>query len=123
MQRLKPNLGYRPEGSPTRLILLPIAKSMESVGFTRRQAERMTEEQAKLIDERIAIKEDLERLNTDMTTEIKRLETSMTTEIKRLETSFEKTADRTKYEILKWMFGQTVVIIIAVIGILRAGLY
>ena len=36
---------------------------MESVGFTRQQAEKMAEEQGKLIDERLATKEDIAVIN------------------------------------------------------------
>lgn len=40
---------------------LAYAKHMESAGFTRQQAEALAEEQAKLIDERLTTKEDLEQ--------------------------------------------------------------
>ena len=46
------------------------ARRMESVGFLHAQAEAMTEEQAKLIDERLATKTDLIMLRTDLTREI-----------------------------------------------------
>lgn len=97
------------------------AKSMESVGFTRQQAEKMAEEQAKLIDERLATKEDIATVNGNI--EALRLATKADIDALRLSTKadIEKTADRTKYEILKWMFGQTIVIIATIVGILRAG--
>ena len=91
---------------------LAYAKRMESVGFTRQQAETMAEEQGKLIDERLATKDDIDLINANL--EALRVSTKA---------DIEKTVDRTKYEILKWMFGQTIVIIVAVIGILRAGLH
>lgn len=102
---------------------LAYAKRMESVGFTRQQAETMAEEQAKLIDERVATKDDIDLINANL--EALRVSTKADIEALRLATKadIEKTVDRTKYEILKWMFGQTIVIIVAVIGILRAGLH
>ena len=116
-------------------------KSMKSVGFTRQQAEKMAEEQAKLIDERLATKEDMERVNANIEalrlstkgdTGVLRLSTKADIEALRLATKadmeliradVEKTAERTKAEILKWMFGQTIVILAAMIGILRAGVH
>jgi hypothetical protein len=41
---------------------LSYARRMESVGFTRAQAEAMAEEQARLIDERLATKADIASL-------------------------------------------------------------
>lgn len=46
---------------------LSFARRMESVGFTRQQAEAMAEEQAKLIDEKLTTKNDLELLKRDLT--------------------------------------------------------
>ncbi len=46
---------------------LAFARRLEAVGFTREQAEALAEEQAKLIDERLATKHDLELLKRDLT--------------------------------------------------------
>ena len=115
---------------------LAYTKSMESVGFTRQQAEKMAEEQGKLIDERLATKEDIEALRLSTKADIDSLRISTKADIDSLHLStkadlealrismdakIETTAERTKAEILKWMFGQTIVIIAAIIGILRAG--
>jgi hypothetical protein len=102
---------------------LAYAKSMESVGFTRQQAEKMAEEQAKLIDERLATKEDIEVVRADI--EALRLVTKADIEALRFATQkdIETATERTKAEILKWMFGQTVVLLAAMIGILRAGVH
>jgi 2-phosphoglycerate kinase len=82
---------------------LAFAKSMESVGFTRQQAEKMAEEQAKLIEERLATKEDIEQVNANI----------------------KITAEQAKTEILKWVLGsvagQTVVLLAGMIGILHTG--
>jgi hypothetical protein len=98
---------------------LAYAKSMESVGFTRQQAEKMAEEQAKLIDERLATKEDTAVINSNI--EALRLSTSKDIEVLRLATKAD--IETTKAEILKWMFGQTIVIIAAIVGILRVGIH
>lgn len=49
---------------------LAYAKRMESVGFTRQQAEVLAEEQAKLIDDRLATKDDIESLRLASQTDI-----------------------------------------------------
>jgi uncharacterized protein len=90
---------------------LAFAKRLQAGGaFTREQAEMLAEEQAALIDDRLATKEDVALINANI--EAMRLAT---------EKDIETATQRTKAEILKWMFGQTVVIIAAMIGILRAG--
>ncbi|MGO9170795.1 MAG: hypothetical protein ACLP7P_02350 [Rhodomicrobium sp.] len=107
---------------------------MESVGFTRQQAEKMAEEQAKLIDERLATKEDIEFINANMQAAIERtnanieaLRISTKADIETTRAVIETTAERTKAEILKWMFGtvagQTVILLGAMIGILRGGVH
>lgn len=45
---------------------LSYARRMEAVGFTRAQAEALAEEQAKLIDERLATKADIALLRSDI---------------------------------------------------------
>lgn len=45
---------------------LAYARRMEAVGFSRDQAEAMAEEQAKLLDERLATKADLEALRESL---------------------------------------------------------
>ena len=45
---------------------LAFARRMEAVGFTRQQAEALAEEQAKLIDERLATKSDIELIRHDI---------------------------------------------------------
>lgn len=108
---------------------LTFAKRLQAGGvFTREQAEVLAEEQAALIDERLATKEDIAAVNANV--EALRLSTKADIESLRLSTkadiaavnaNIETTAARTKAEILKWMFGQTIVIIAAVVGLLRVG--
>jgi hypothetical protein len=99
---------------------LTYAKELQTGGvFTREQAEMLAFQQASLIDERLATKEDIEGLHIGI--EALRLATQK--DIEGMRVVIEQTAERTKAEILKWMFGQTLVIIAAVIGILRAGIH
>ncbi len=70
---------------------LSFARRMEAVGFTRAQAEALAEEQARLIDDRLATKADLAQTNraieqsrTDLTRDIAQLRADVTREIAQL---------------------------------------
>lgn len=117
---------------------LGFAKDLQSSGFTREQAEglaaRMSTEQSAFIDDRLAHEEDIAALRGDIESlrlstnaDIKSLRLSTKADIEALRISMdakiETTAERSKVEILKWMFGQTIVILAAMIGILRAGVH
>jgi hypothetical protein len=56
---------------------LAFAKRMETVGFTRQQAEALADEQGKLIDERLATKTDVELIRSDLRESELRLETRL----------------------------------------------
>ena len=58
---------------------------MEQAGFTRQQAEAMAEEQARLIDDRLATKTDIERIRVEI--ETLRKDTVQGTETLRKETA------------------------------------
>jgi len=102
---------------------LGFAKDLQTTGFTREQAEglaaRMAAEQSAFIDDRLAHEEDVAAVRADI--EALRLVTQK--DIAKIEA----TVERTKAEILKWMFstiaGQTVVLLAAMIGIMRAGIH
>ena len=99
---------------------LSFAKDLQTTGFTRERAEglaaRMAAEQSAFIDDRLAHEEDIAAVRAD----IEALRISVDAKI-------ETTVERTKAEILKWMFstiaGQTVVLLAAMIGIMRAGVH
>jgi hypothetical protein len=55
-----------PAGMSAAFDTLSYARRMEGVGFTRAQAEAMAEEQAKLIDERLATKTDVAAIQADI---------------------------------------------------------
>ncbi len=78
---------------------LAFARRMEAVGFTRAQAEALAEEQAKLIDERLATKTDIDRIHADI--DALRQETRADIERLRLETKadIERLRQETKADI------------------------
>jgi hypothetical protein len=123
-QRTPPRRPYHPFDS------LAYAKRMESVGFTRQQAETMAEEQANLIDERLATKQDIELINANIdalrlatNADIDALRLTTKADIDALRLATKADIEQTKFEILKWMFGQTIVIIAAIVGIMRVGIH
>ncbi len=88
---------------------LAYARRMESVGFSRQQAEALAEEQVKLIDERLATKADIEtlRLSTKGDIEALRLSTKSDIEALRLATKADLTTGlaETKADLIKWVVG------------------
>jgi hypothetical protein len=78
---------------------LSYARRMEGVGFTRAQAEAMAEEQAKLIDERLATKTDIAAIQADI--EALRLSTKADTEALRLSTKADIELVRRDIELLR----------------------
>jgi hypothetical protein len=135
-----PNNSRPPRRTIHKFDPLGFAKDLQASGFTREQAEglatRMKAEQSAFIDDRLAHEEDItvlrgdiEALHISTRADIDALRISTKADIDALRIStkadIEKTADRTKYEIVKWMFGavtaQTVILLAAMVGILRAG--
>jgi len=106
---------------------LAYARRMEAVGFSRDQAEAMAEEQAKLLDERLATKADLEALRLAVSGDIEGLKLTISKDIEVLRTSSKADIQtglaETRADILKWMVGtigvQTVVILGAVVALAR----
>jgi hypothetical protein len=111
---------------------LSFAKDLQTTGFTREQAEglaaRVAAEQSAFIDDRLAHEEDIAAVRGDI--ESLRVSTKADIEALRIsmDAKIETTAERTKSEILKWMVfaaivTQTVVLLAAMIGIMRAGIH
>jgi len=110
-------------------------KRLTAAGMPEPQAEVLADEQRRLIDDRLATKEDITRLGADIARlsadiarlgaataeDIARLGATTAADIARLEAVMAKKSDlaETKAEILKWMFGQTVLILGAVLAIGR----
>ena len=117
---------------------LAYARRMEAVGFSRDQAEAMADEQAKLLDERLATKTDLEALKLAVGKDIEALRLAVGKDIESLRLAVGKDIEalrvatkadlqtglaETKADILKWMAGtvgvQTVVILGAAVALAR----
>ena len=106
---------------------LAYARRMEAVGFSRDQAEAMAEEQAKLLDERLATKTGLEALKLAVGKDIEALRLAVGKDIEALryatKADLQTGLAETKADILKWMVGtvgvQTVVILGAVVALAR----
>ena len=105
---------------------LAYARRLEGAGFSREQAEALAEEQAKLLDERLATKLDVEALHKEI--EVVRLDVgglhlSVQRDIEALRVSMLGAIAESKAEMLKWMTGtiglQTAVIIGAVVALVR----
>ena len=110
---------------------LAYARRLEVAGFSRQQAETLAEEQAKLIDERLATKADIEALRlatkadiASVKADIEGLKLATNSSIREAELRLEGKVEGVKADILKWMVGtmgvQTVVIIGAVVALVRA---
>jgi hypothetical protein len=87
---------------------LSYAKRMESVGFTRQQAEALAEEQGKLIDERLATKTDLAEITTQLEAKIEALRLSTKTDLA-----------ETKADLIKWVVGMGVAQVAMIVTMLK----
>jgi len=92
---------------------------MEEVGFTRQQAERLAEEQAKLIDERLATKSDIAEIKASI--EQQRILHSGEIDKLRLELKgdIEKSADKTKLQMVLWFLGISAAQLATLAGLTR----
>jgi hypothetical protein len=102
---------------------LAYARRLEAAGFTREQAEALAAEQAKLLDERLATKTDLEQTRAMLSRDIEDTRASLSRDIEALRLSAKADLAETRADILKWVVGtiglQTVVILGAVIALAR----
>jgi len=116
---------------------LAYARRLEGAGFSREQAEALAEEQAKLLDERLATKVDVESLHKEIEVvrlnveslrlsvqrDIEALRLAGQKDIEALRASMLSALAEGKAEMLKWMMGtvglQTAVIIGAVVALVR----
>jgi DNA repair exonuclease SbcCD nuclease subunit len=107
---------------------LAYARRMEQVGFTREQAEALAEEQAKLIDERLATKADTAAIRADIeahrlttTRDIETLRLATTRDIERLRTELKNDMELLKRDLtirLGGLITGSVAVTIAVLGFL-----
>lgn len=101
---------------------LKLARNFESAGFQPKQAQDASAAIAIAFSEwqaniNLATREDVQKQEIS----IQKLDAATQQRFAELKAEIQTTAERTKAEILKWMFGQTFVIIAAIIGFLRVG--
>ena len=141
MQTIESTPSFRPVTPPPIFDTLVYARRMEEVGFTRQQAERLAEEQAKLIDERLVTKSDIaevkasiERLRIQFCGDIEqqRIQLNGTIEQQRIQLSgdidklrieikgdIEKSADKTKLQMVLWFLGISAAQLATLAGLTR----
>lgn len=124
---------------------LAYARRLESAGFSRAQAEALAEEQAKLIDDRLATKNDIAELSANLERGLAAVRADLERGLAELRVDLEKTIVKTRTDlekavletrkdleksilesrndILKWMVGavglQTLVILSAAVALAR----
>ena len=120
---------------------LAYARRLEVAGFSRQQAETLAEEQARLIDDRLATKTDIASVKADIealklatnagietlklatNADIGALKLATNASIREAELRLEGKVEAVKADILKWIVGsigiQTVVIVGAVTALVR----
>ncbi len=69
---------------------LSYAKKLKAVGFTEDQAEVQAEMLAKIVDEKLATKYDMKKLETSLRRDMKELESSLKRDMKELESSLKR---------------------------------
>lgn len=60
---------------------LQFTKRLKAAGFSEQQAEALAEEQSRLIEDRLASKDDLERLQLEIQRDLKELELRLTVKL------------------------------------------
>ena len=90
-------------------------KRLTAAGMPEAQAEVLADEQVRLIDDRLATKADLKDEIGDVRKEMGAFKLQSKEDFARLEVKIEAT----RSEILRWMFGQTLLILGAVLAIGR----
>ena len=141
MQTYESPPSFRPATPPPIFDTLVYARRMEEVGFTRQQAERLAEEQAKLIDERLATKSDIaeikasierfriqfcgdieqQRIQLNGTIQQQRILHSGEIDKLRLEINgdIEKSADKTKLQMVLWFLGISAAQLATLAGLIK----
>jgi len=105
-------------------------KRLTAAGMPEAQAEVLADERVRLIDERLATKEDIAKLQAATTQDIAKLQAATTADIAKLqadlrevELKLDAKIESVKSEIVRWMFGtigfQTIVVVGAVVALAR----
>jgi hypothetical protein len=98
-------------------------KRLTAAGMPEAQAEVLADEQVRLIDDRLATKEDIAKLQASTTVDITELQAATKTDLRELELKIEAKLERFKLEIIAWMSGtigfQTIVLVGSVVALAR----
>ena len=109
-------------------------KRLTAAGMPEAQAEVLADEQVRLIDDRLATKEDIAKLQAATkediaklqaatTTDIAKLQAATKTDLREMELKIDAKIESVKSEIIRWMSGtigfQTIVVVGAVVALAR----
>ena len=109
-------------------------KRLTAAGMPEAQAEVLADEQVRLIDDRLATKEDIAKLQAATKEDIAKLQAATTmdiaklqaatkTDLREMELKIDAKIESVKSEIIRWMFGtigfQTIVVVGAVVALAR----
>jgi len=98
---------------------LEYVKKLEAAGVDRMQAEAHAEALRASIEDELATKADIQRLEASTKADIQRLEATTRTDILRLEARIDTRISELRAEIMKYMVAQTFVIAGIVFALLR----
>jgi len=97
-------------------------KRLTAAGMPESQAEVLADEHARLIDERLVTKSDIEPLSTK--TDVRELELRLGAQIEAAKAESRTNVESARADILKWMFGtigfQTLVLLGAIVALAKA---
>jgi hypothetical protein len=98
-------------------------KRLTAAGMPEAQAEVLADEQVRLIDDRLATKEDIAKRQAATRMDIAELQAATKTDLREFELKIEAKLERFKSEIIAWMSGtigfQTIVVVGAVVALAR----
>ena len=98
-------------------------KRLTAAGMPEAQAEVLADEQVRLIDDRLATKEDIAKLQAATKEDIAKLQAATKTDLREMELKIDAKIESVKSEIVRWMFGtigfQTIVVVGAVVALAR----
>jgi DNA-binding transcriptional MerR regulator len=107
--------------APVLFDTLRYAKRLQEIGFPREQAEGFAELQREIVDERLATKADIRRLEAELEVKFKELDAKIDTVAKEFDAKIEFTAKNLEYKLtvrLGSMMAASVVIVAALVKLL-----
>ena len=98
-------------------------KRLTAAGMPEAQAEVLADEQVRLIDDRLATKEDIAKRQAATREDIAKLQAATKTDLREMELKIDAKVESAKSEIIKGMFGtigfQMIVVVGAVVALAR----